>query len=401
MYRARHAKASGALAAVSAATVVAVVTGWFTLGPATADSMLDPLQLAQAQKANCQVLQSHAVNNAQRTRATQCITDQNVIISALTPPSTTTVPSTTVPPTTTPPVVTTPAPTTVPPTTTPPATTVPPPSGNWPGPSNTGVPVGVTLTTYTGPCTITTANFVIDSKQVNCSLEIRAQGVVIKNSRVKGIINSDELTTFSYSLIDSEVDASGIGDRAAVGTTGITIRRANIHGGMTLVYCWAHCDVRDSWLHDPYIAPGSTAHLGGVLANDNDGVPHPSNDTGITDLTLIHNTIHCNTPPTGVDGGCSGDVNLFGDFGTVRYVLVDNNLLKASSGISYCTYGGDSKDKPYKFADHIVFTNNVFERGTTNQCGNFGPSAGFNPAAAGNTWTGNVWDSGGTVPSSN
>src|SRR5215831_13844290 len=36
-------------------------------------------------------------------------------------------------------------------------------SGGWPGPSNTGVPAGVVPTAYTGPCTITVANTVIDA----------------------------------------------------------------------------------------------------------------------------------------------------------------------------------------------------------------------------------------------
>ena len=44
----------------------------------------------------------------------------------------------------------------------------------WPGPSNTGVPAGTQLTDYTGPCSITAANTVIDGKTVNCALGIQA-----------------------------------------------------------------------------------------------------------------------------------------------------------------------------------------------------------------------------------
>ncbi len=58
--------------------------------------------------------------------------------------------------------------------------------GCWPGPANTGVPVGTVLTPYTGPCTITVANTVIDSKIISCELLIRADNVTIRNSHING-----------------------------------------------------------------------------------------------------------------------------------------------------------------------------------------------------------------------
>ena len=53
----------------------------------------------------------------------------------------------------------------------------------WPGAHNTGVPGGVSLRTYGGPCHITTAGTVIDARIVNCHLTIDATGVVISRSR--------------------------------------------------------------------------------------------------------------------------------------------------------------------------------------------------------------------------
>lgn len=50
-----------------------------------------------------------------------------------------------------------------------------PAGGCFPGPSNTGVPAGTTLSDYTGPCTITTADTVIDSKTVTCKILVRAK----------------------------------------------------------------------------------------------------------------------------------------------------------------------------------------------------------------------------------
>ncbi len=273
-----------------------------------------------------------------------------------------------------------------------PTTGRPPSATGFPDATNTGVPAGTQLTNYTGPCTITTNNTVIDAKTVNCDLNIRAQGVVIKRSKVNGEIDTAEKTSFSYTLEDSEVDA-GLRQAKAVGTTNVTIRRANIHGGATSVYCFASCDVRDSWLHGQRLPDGSDWHLGGFLANDGSNAAG-----GRTNAVLVHNTIACDSAPTGSEGGCSGDVNMFGDFGTVNYVTVDNNLLGSNTGISFCVYGGSSSSKPYQ-PDHIVVMNNVFQRGSNRKCGGYGPVSGFDPSRPGNQWSNNVWDDGVAVQS--
>ena len=55
---------------------------------------------------------------------------------------------------------------------------------SFPDAACTGVPSGVTLTSYTGPTTITTNNTVIDSKLITSGLDIQASGVIIKNSHI-------------------------------------------------------------------------------------------------------------------------------------------------------------------------------------------------------------------------
>ena len=53
----------------------------------------------------------------------------------------------------------------------------------WPNASNTGVPAGITLATYSGPMRITVPNTVIDAKIINGTLTIATTGVQIKRSR--------------------------------------------------------------------------------------------------------------------------------------------------------------------------------------------------------------------------
>lgn len=297
-------------------------------------------------------------------------------------------PSTTASPTATP---------TASPTATPSPTSSP--AGPWPGPDNTGVPAGVTLTDYSGSCVITTDGAVFDSVRFGCDVAIRARGVIITRSLVLGQIGTPEESGYSYLLADSEVDA-GLVQGAAVGSANITLRRVEVRGGATSVYCWAECDIRDSWLHGQRLPAGSDWHLGAFLANDN-GAPYGSPD-GATNAVLVHNTIHCEPAPDPVaDGGCSGGVNLYGDFGPIRFVTIVGNLIKANAGISYCLYGGESPTKPYPHADHIVVTDNVFERGDTGRCGNYGPVSSFDVTQPGNVWSGNVWDTGGSVAAVN
>jgi hypothetical protein len=94
------------------------------------------------------------------------------------------------------------------------------------------------LTTYTGSCTITKANTVIDAKTINCDVDIRAADVTIKRSKVNGAVGLDTDVSgsnkWSYTLVDSEVDA-GVRQYPAVSYGNMTIIRTNIYGGETSV----------------------------------------------------------------------------------------------------------------------------------------------------------------------
>jgi hypothetical protein len=268
-------------------------------------------------------------------------------------------------------------------------------SGGHPNADNTGVPAGVTLATYKGPCTIAKSGFVIDGKIVNCdALEIRTTDVKITNSRINGRLVTTERSNYSYTLTDSEVNA-GVYQGAAVGSTNMTILRSDIQGGQTAVVCSYNCTIRDSWLHGQELPDGSDWHLGGFLANDTGG-------DGTTKVVLDHNTIVCDSPSNSAGGGCSGNVNLFPDFGPVSGITVTDNLLGANEDISYCVYGGSTSDKEHVGGVRdIVFTGNVIQRGKNSKCGQYGPVTSFDPSKPGNRWANNRWDDGKLVESAN
>ncbi len=263
----------------------------------------------------------------------------------------------------------------------------------WPGPTNTGVPAGTALTNYTGPCVITTANTVIDSKTINCAdgMGILAANVTIKNSKVNTyiLVDTDRVggINFSLTLQDSEVDAQG-SLQSAVGGANLTIIRANIHGGINGSECdppMNFCTIKDSYLHNPTFVNNVDTHLGGFLSD------------GGVNLTITHNSIFCDTPVNNVGGGCTGDFNMIPNFAAINGALIEHNLFGANEDLSYCTYGGEKPSSPTPHSYNIVYKDNIFQKGTNGICGAYGPVTGFDINNAGNQWTNNKYTDGSVV----
>lgn len=263
---------------------------------------------------------------------------------------------------------------------------------SYPGPATTGVPAGTQLTPYDGPCEITQDGTVIEAKEVGCALVVKAADVVVSKSLLRGPVNLDTDATdgqrWSMTVQDSEIDG-GTGQIAAIGWGNMTILRSDVHGGQTAVQCLTsarYCTVRDSWLHGQYLPDGADWHLGGFLSN------------GGSNIELTGNTIACDAVPNAAGGGCTGNINLLPDFAPISEVTIAGNLLRASEGSAYCTYGGDSDSKPFPNADHVVYQRNVFERGSSGRCAAYGPVTSFDRAGRGNVWSGNLWDDGRALP---
>lgn len=361
---------------------IAALAGAAVVGLTAVDAGPSPLERAQTDLADCRLSRSVAQNTAQRNWANRCIELAQLRIDALSAnpapsptvtPSSPTSPSPSSGPSSTPTASPTPSPTT-------PAPSPTTPSG-WPGPDNTGVPAGTTLTTYTGPCTITTPT-VIDAKIVSCSLRIQATGVVITRSRIQGSVYADDASSYSFTLADSEVIAPT--GQTAVGAVNFTVLRSDISGGNRGVYCWHDCVIADSWIHGQVVAPDSSQHASGIRAS--------------VRTTIRHVRVTCDAQDNAAGGGCSAAITMYGDFATTAYVTVTDSLIGPGSGQpGFCAYGGSSGGKPYPIAHHIVFTGNVFQRGSGGKCGYWGAVTAFDTAATGNVWSGNTWDTGGAV----
>jgi hypothetical protein len=295
-----------------------------------------------------------------------------------------------------------PTPTVTPTPTVPPTPTQPPATG-FPDASNTGVPSGTVLTPYPG-CVIA-ETVTLDARQFNCDADdllIRARNVVITNSKILGgiEIDTDQNRTWSLTLTDSTVQ-SGPGD-LTIANGNVTLIRDNISGGHNGLECQEHssfCVMRDSYVHDQYAPATGPTHLGGFLALGS-VVPCTGIDAGGVKacVEFTHNTIVCDAPVNTDGGGCTGDINLIPHFGPLHGAVIQNNLLGANTGSAYCTYGGARVENP---ADHIIYRDNVFQRGTNGRCADYGPVTSFDSNAVGNVWSNNLYDDGTVVAPAN
>lgn len=264
----------------------------------------------------------------------------------------------------------------------------------FPNASTTGIPSGTSLTTYTGSCTITADDTVIDAKTVNCNPLIisGATNVTITRSKINGEIQTAEVNTPTYYWLyvtDSEIEAQGY-DGSGITGSNYKLLRVNIHGGKRPGLCWYNCLVEYSYIH-------------GQL-NDITGQNHQSGFRMEQYTTLRYNTIVCDSFEYPPEGGCSASISGYPDFQPINNNLVEHNFFPITNSAEFCVYGGNTGGKPYSGdatnATYIRFVDNIFERTATRPCGNSGPVTDFDPNRTGNLWSGNVYfPDGATIPS--
>jgi hypothetical protein len=225
-----------------------------------------------------------------------------------------------------------------------------------------------------------------DSKSFDCNIEIRAQNVLIKNSRVNGSVYTPEgALNYSFRLEDSEVSfpTAGQWERTMIGEANFTVLRSEITGGNRGIYCRKNCTVQDSWIHGTKVT--GTQHASAVRVSQG--------------AVLIHNTLHCDVEDQG-DAGCSANLTGYPDFEAIKDNRIEGNLFKATPG-GFCAYGGATQGKPFSNtsdnATNVIFKDNIFERGANGKCGVWGAITDFDPDRNGNSWVGNTWSSGETL----
>jgi hypothetical protein len=243
----------------------------------------------------------------------------------------------------------------------------------WPPtPTNVGVPAGMSLKAYNGPCTITKAGQVIEGRTITCApLEIRTTGVVIRDSKINGAIfvgsqdDSDPAGkgATGVTVLDSEIDASSTPDLRPISSSHFVVKRSYLHGSYSGAECHNACKIKRSYV------TGSGTHASGmrILRNGK----------------LKHNTIWCEPLPGLVDGGCSGNLTMYEEFGVPENNVIKHNYFPGGSFYFSLKFNGEDNGR-------IRILDNVFGK---SQAGN---TDDWDPKSS-NVWTGNTMTTGRTA----
>ncbi|WP_051797903.1 hypothetical protein [Catenuloplanes japonicus] len=233
--------------------------------------------------------------------------------------------------------------TSVPPTAsglTSPAAPAPPPVPEVvrPGEGSTGVPDGVTLTAYTGSLRITQAGTVIDGKQIDGCLDVRARDVVIRNSRITcgDIMIKIEQKTANLTIEDSELDGKSTGFVA--GYWNFTLRRVDVHNLQEGPRVGSNVIIEDSWFHAMRSANSDEAHQDLMQTN------------GGSNSTVRNNVFDATSSEAGVSFNAAFQVGA--EFEPLENVLVEDNWFNGGG------YTINIRNDPD--ISNVLFRNNVF-----------------------------------------
>jgi hypothetical protein len=253
-------------------------------------------------------------------------------------------------------------PTTLPSVGTPPL----PGTGAWPGPSNTGVPIGTKLTPSRG-IRVDKAGTVLQNLDIAGQVEIHAANVTIRNCRIASDSEFGvRVVAGNVTIVDSEITGSSA---AAIAFDNWAAYRVNIHGvHADGVKFGSHTVLQDSWIHD--FAPAAGSHSDGGQM-----------EGGVSDLTIRHNTI--NVPGGNAALFMSPDLGPNG----AGPVLIDHNLLGGGGWTVYLTDGHGSHHQL-----GYTVTNNHWLHNAQ-----YGPLALNEPATSFLAWSGNLLDALGTT----
>ena len=189
----------------------------------------------------------------------------------------------------------------------------------WPGPDNTGVPAGVSLTP-SGPLTVSTPGAVIDALDVSGGIVVRANDVTIKRTRVRSGGRLIFVARGVVNLVIEDVELDGLNAAPAGVQPGhYTARRVNIHNTHDGLKLGDDTIVQDSFVHDLFHC--ATCH------NDGSQGSGPAHD-----VRLVHNTILNPGRP-----GAVSAINLDTQLGAISDVVIDDNFLDGGAHTLYLT----------------------------------------------------------------
>lgn len=229
-----------------------------------------------------------------------------------------------------------------------------------PGPHNTGVPAGTTLTP-SGPIRVEQDGAIVEDLDIDGEIQILANDVTIRRVRIRSgdyypIRYFDENNT-GLVIEDSEIEGTSDDVTASMSFASYTARRLNIHGGADGFKADSEVLIEDSWIHD--LRNGPDQHNDGVQSTGGANVTLRNNwitggsnaavQTGDENAATENLTIECNWL-----GGGGYTLNIRGEGATVPVnTKIINNVFSRDHG-----YGPWTLDDP-----NPTITGNTYEDG--------------------------------------
>jgi hypothetical protein len=248
----------------------------------------------------------------------------------------------------------------------------------WPGPANTGYPVGQTFTN-TSTRTISANNTVINGERITGNLTITGQNVTIKNSLIlysgSGGGGSGAIKILAGG--SATIDHVEINGQTAVHTciwhegASLTVKAVNCHNVEDGIFSWESDNGVDNGNGDNFTIEDSYIHdLGG---NESNGHLDGYQTEGAKNGVIRHNTF-------GISADASGAISIWDSLKSSNNILVENNLI---SGGGFSIYAEDyspseatnsSPNNPVGgyTVTNIVYTNNKFSTIHSSCVGSFG-----------------------------
>lgn len=138
-------------------------------------------------------------------------------------------------------------------------TTPPTPIDYWPGPTTTGVPAGTVLRD-SGSLDLRTAGQVVSGLNVKGCVIVRANNVVIRNSKITCTSTTFSIRVYepAINLLVENVEINGSGKNSTTVCCGeYTLRRVNIYNSIDGPRLGNRTNILDSWIHDLTRVTGS------------------------------------------------------------------------------------------------------------------------------------------------
>jgi len=239
---------------------------------------------------------------------------------------------------------------------------------SYPDDTNTGVPAGTTLTPFTGTYRITVDGTTVDAMNISGCVEIRANNVTIKRTKIQGCGGTYVIDNYASAqgggtnllIVDSTIICSGsAGGSTAVAQQDYTLRRVNISRCENGIWMEVRATIEDSFIHNLICYNSATdPHIDGVQIA-----------TRATNILIQHNRIYgdCDGATAGQGGNSAVFAN--GNPSGESNVTVTNNILAGGTYTLYCNQGGKGINNIYsnnRFS--TIFRPNVGVYGPWDQC---------------------------------